>query len=123
MKLRFTLQLCSWRYKPSIAVQEKVREGINTKNEREREKCSMDPKRSIMIVQCIAGSQKRMRLAVGFHRTDFIQVIPMKLKKLKLQSSQDLSPGLCFSRGFSMVGLKEQLEAKSSIFVNEGVEL
>lgn len=40
-----------------------------------------------------------------------------------LVNSQDLSPGLCFSCDFSVVGLKEQPEAKWSVFDNGGVEL
>lgn len=67
-----------------------------------------------------------MKLAVGFRGTDFSQMTPTKLKKTSSYrgvSSQDLSLGLFSSRDFSVVGLKKQLEAKSSIFVNWGIEL
>lgn len=98
-------------------MQEKVRGGINTKNKRERGECSTNPKRSVVIVQRVAGSQKRLRWAVGFHGTDFSRATPTKLKKKGpssyiLVNSQDLCPGLCFSCDFSVVGLKEQPEAK-----------
>lgn len=50
-------------------------------------------------------------------KADFSQMTHLQLKKPPRVSLQDLSQGLCFSRGFSVVGLKEQLESKSSIFL------
>lgn len=49
-------------------------------------------------------------------KADFSQMTHMQLKKPPIVSSQDLTQGLCFSRNFSVVGLEEQLETKSSIF-------
>lgn len=44
-----------------------------------------------MVVQCVAGSQKRLRFTLGFHGTDFNQTTPTKLKKKKTKLQLHIS--------------------------------
>lgn len=69
-----------------------------------------------MIVQGVAGSQKWVRLAL--QGADFSQITPRNEKILYLHSSEvtGFVSKVLFSRDFGVVELKEQLEAKSSIF-------
>jgi len=49
------------------------------RRKREEEENAVQIQRSIVVVQYVAGSQKRVKLAEGFCSTDFSQVTPVKL--------------------------------------------